>query len=70
MIAGQVRGRGLMFVDFRNAWPPPEPPYPRPVRRVTPRAERVLSWIVIFNLVMLVVGPLAGVTLFDFLRAL
>lgn len=59
-----------MFVDFRNAFPPPEP-WPQPSRkRVSPQAERTLSWIVAFNLVMLVLGPLAGVTLFDFLRAL
>ncbi|WP_375394820.1 hypothetical protein [uncultured Sphingomonas sp.] len=60
-----------MFVDFRNAWPPPEPwPPKRPPRHVTKRRERMIGWIVGLNLLMLLVGPLAGATIFDAIVAL
>jgi hypothetical protein len=60
-----------MFVDFQNGWPPPEPwePKPKPPR-MTKRAETLTTWIIGFNLAMLVIGPLAGVTVFDALRVL
>lgn len=54
-----------MFVDNRN-WPPPPPWQPeRPVRRLTVKQARVMRNIVVFNLLMLIFGPLAGVTLLD-----
>ncbi|WP_174287113.1 hypothetical protein [Sphingomonas bacterium] len=60
-----------MFVDFNNAWPPPEPWQPkRPPRRVTKRQERMIGWIVGLNLLMLLVGPFAGATIFDAIFAL
>jgi hypothetical protein len=37
---------------------------------MTKRAETLTTWIIGFNLAMLVIGPLAGVTLFDALRVL
>ncbi|GHH14799.1 hypothetical protein E2E30_00785 [Sphingomonas sp. AAP5] len=54
-----------MFVDFQNQWSPPEPPAPKPAPRQNKRAESITAWIIGFNLVMLLVGPLAGATLFD-----
>ncbi len=58
-----------MFVDTRD-WPPPPPWQPeRPARRLTDRQARVMRNIVAFNLVMLIVGPLAGVTLLDAVAA-
>ncbi|MBB3996842.1 hypothetical protein [Aureimonas pseudogalii] len=55
-----------MYVDFRNDGPPPEPWKPeRPKARLTGRQEKLLVWIVCFNLLMLFLGPLAGVTLLD-----
>ena len=60
-----------MLVDFQNGWPPPEPWEPKPApKRMSKRAETLTTWIVGFNLVMLVLGPLAGATLFDVLRVL
>lgn len=49
-----------MFVDFRDQPPPPpwRPERPRP--RLTPRQERRLARIVLLNLLLLLVGPLAG----------
>lgn len=59
-----------MFVDH-NAWPPPEPWRPRPSqRRMTPRQERLIAWIIGFNLLMLLFGPLAGATVFEGIMAL
>ncbi|WP_294351992.1 hypothetical protein [uncultured Sphingomonas sp.] len=59
-----------MFVDNRD-WPPPAPWQPeRPTRRLTIRQAQVMRNIVVFNLVMLIFGPLAGVTLFDAVAAL
>jgi hypothetical protein len=55
-----------MYVDFRNDWPPPEPLKPeRPKRRLNKRQETVVLCIIGFNLLMLIVGPLAGATLFE-----
>ncbi len=60
-----------MFVDFDNAWPRPEPwQPPRPAPRVTKRQERAIGWIVGVNLILLLVGPLAGATIFDAVIAL
>lgn len=58
-----------MFVDNRG-WPPPAPWQPeRPIRRLTIRQARVMRNIVVFNLLMLIFGPLAGVTLLDAVAA-
>lgn len=54
-----------MFVDFQNGWPPPERWEAEPTPLPNPRRESIAAWIIGFNLVMLLVGPLAGVTLFD-----
>ncbi|KQU55982.1 hypothetical protein ASG67_07830 [Sphingomonas sp. Leaf339] len=60
-----------MFVDFRNAWPPPEPWQPKPQPpRISRRGESVLAWILGFNLLMLFLGPLAGATVIDAVVAL
>ncbi len=60
-----------MFVDFNNAFPPPEPWKPeRPASRVTKRQERTIGWIIGLNLVLLLVGPFAGATIFDAVMAL
>ena len=59
-----------MFVDFQNEWTPPERPEPTPAPRQNKRAESVTAWIIGFNLLMLLVGPLAGATLFDAVAAL
>jgi hypothetical protein len=58
-----------MFVDNRD-WPPPPPWQPnRPVRLLNPGQARVMRNIVVFNLLMLIFGPLAGVTLLDAVAA-
>ena len=58
-----------MFVDNRD-WPPPPPWQPnRPVRRLNAKQARVMRNIVVFNLLMLSFGPLAGVTLLDAVAA-
>ncbi|GAA0668856.1 hypothetical protein FHT00_000370 [Sphingomonas insulae] len=59
-----------MFVDFRDQPPPPrwEPKRRRPP--LTARQRNVVGTIAIFNLVMLVCGPLAGATLFQAIPAL
>lgn len=54
-----------MFLDLQNAWPPPEPWRPERKPRITRRQQRAIGWIVMFNLLMLLLGPLAGATLFD-----
>lgn len=59
-----------MFVDFEQGWPPPERREPDPAPRQNKRSETVAAWIIGFNLVMLLVGPLAGATIFDAIVAL
>jgi hypothetical protein len=60
-----------MFVDLPNGWPPPEPSRPRrPNPRLTPREQKVMGWIIGFNIVMLLLGPIAGTTLFDAVLAM
>lgn len=52
-----------MFVDSENRRLPepwrPQPPKPR----LTARQQKVMVWIIGFNVVMLLFGPLAGTTL-------
>lgn len=60
-----------MFVDFQHGEPPTEPWQPRPPKpRLTPRQEAAMGWIVAVNLVLLLVAPIAGFTLFDAMIAL
>jgi hypothetical protein len=49
-----------MFMDFRDPVPPPrwEPPPPRP--RLSARQERWLGRLVLVNLLLLLVAPIAG----------
>jgi hypothetical protein len=61
-----------MFVNFNGDWPPPPepPPAPSPRPRLDRRAEARLGWVIAINLLMLLLAPLAGITLFDAVRAL
>ena len=60
-----------MYVDSRNDWPVPGPRKPqRPRNRLTKRQETVVVWIIGFNFLMLLLAPLAGVTLFDAIIAI
>jgi len=60
-----------MFLDTRNPWPAPEPWRPeRPRPRLTKRGEGVLGWVIGFNLLMLVIGPLAGSSVVEALVAI
>ncbi len=52
-----------MFLEFQSEGPPSEPEPPRP--RLGPREQRVLGWILAFNALLLLIAPIAGVTLFD-----
>jgi hypothetical protein len=57
-----------MFVDLPHYWSPPEPQRPRP--RLTERQQKVMGWIIGFNVMMLFLAPIAGITIFDVLLAL
>ncbi len=59
-----------MFMDFRDQPPPPrwEPKPRRPP--LTTRERKAVKTILLFNVVMLVCGPLAGATLFQAIPAL
>jgi hypothetical protein len=61
-----------MFVNHNADWPPqPEPPQPPPPRpHLDRRAEARIGWVIALNLLMLLIAPLAGITLFDAARAL
>lgn len=52
-----------MFLEFQSEGPSSEPEPPRP--RLGPREQRVLGWILAFNALLLLIAPIAGVTLFD-----
>jgi hypothetical protein len=63
-------GAALMFVDLPHYWSPPEPPPPqRRYPELTIRQQKVLAWIIGFNVLMLFLAPIAGVTLFDVIAA-
>ena len=57
-----------MFLEFPDEGPSSGPP-DRPEPRLTPRGERVLFAVIGFNVVLLFVAPIAGVTFFDALAA-
>lgn len=59
-----------MFVDFRDQPPPPPWPPTPPPRRISRREEKVLTWVIGFNLLMLLFGPLAGSSVIDALVAI
>ncbi|WP_242096091.1 MULTISPECIES: hypothetical protein [unclassified Sphingomonas] len=56
-----------MFLDLHNAWPPPEPWSPPSRPRMTKTRERMIGWLLGFNLLMLLVGPLAGASVLEIL---
>ena len=63
-----------MFYDPNGPWhdPPREPRPQRPVRRapeLSPRQAKTLGWLVIVNLAMLLLGPLAGSSVINALAA-
>jgi hypothetical protein len=59
-----------MFVDLPHYWSPPEGPQPEKTRpRLTKRQEKALGWILGFNILMLFLGPLAGSSVLEAIRA-
>jgi hypothetical protein len=59
-----------MFVDFRDQFPPP-PWQPRPPgRRITRRQERLIGAIVLANMALLLLAPVAGGTIIAGLLAI
>ncbi|CCD86052.1 conserved protein of unknown function [Bradyrhizobium sp. ORS 285] len=57
-----------MFVDLPAYWPD-DPKPERPKRRISARGEKVLIGLLGFNMVLLVVAPVGGVTLIHWLIA-
>ena len=59
-----------MFVDHQNRYrsDPWQPKRQKP--RLNLRQQRIMAWIVGFNVLMLLFGPLAGATLFQAIWAL
>jgi hypothetical protein len=50
-----------MFLDVKDLWPPAPPnQQPEPAPRLTPRRQRIVMVILAINLLMLLIGPLAG----------
>lgn len=54
-----------MFLDLKNLGPLPEPWRPTPRPRLTPSRERMVRRLIAFNLVLLLVGPLAGASILE-----
>ncbi|MDE1158497.1 MAG: hypothetical protein PW791_09490 [Neorhizobium sp.] len=48
-----------MFRDLGSYHPRPQKPEP-PARRLTPAQERLVVWVLGFNVLMLVLGPFCG----------
>lgn len=62
-----------MFLDVKDQWPPVPPPSPVPVpgqQRVRHRSDRMIALVVAINLLVLLVGPLIGSSLIQFVAAL
>ena len=60
-----------MFVNFNGDGPPPPEPPSRPAApRLDKKAEARFTWAIAVNMLLLLLMPLAGATLFDALFAL
>jgi hypothetical protein len=62
-----------MFLDLRDQWPPVPPPTPLPETgkpRFDRRAERIVGLIVVINLGLLLLAPIAGSTVLQAISAL
>ena len=59
-----------MFLEDKRFGPlaPPDPPPRGP--KLTPRQGRVLTWVIVANVVLLLVAPIGGMTLFNALAVL
>ncbi|MFD1745426.1 hypothetical protein ACFSE1_08150 [Rhizobium helianthi] len=52
-----------MFLDLKNYNPKPEPPRQEPARpNLTVRQQKLLAWIICFNVLLLLVAPIGGAT--------
>jgi hypothetical protein len=59
----------MMFRDLGNYHPRQEKPA-RPANRLTPAQERLVVWVLGFNLLMLVLGPFCGSSVIEGLLSL
>ena len=62
-----------MFLDLRDQWPPVPPPTPLPEtgkHRLDKRAERIVGLIVVVNLGLLMLAPIAGSSVVQAISAL
>ncbi|BAM86988.1 conserved hypothetical protein [Bradyrhizobium oligotrophicum S58] len=57
-----------MFIDAPAHWPDDPKPEP-PKRRLSPRGEKLLLVLLGFNMILLVVAPIGGVSLLHWLVA-
>lgn len=59
-----------MFVDLPHYWSPPEGPQPEKMKpRLTKRQEKALGLIIGFNVLMLLLGPIAGTSVLQAISA-
>lgn len=51
-----------MFLDLKDPWPPPPPNEPpaKAAPTLSPRRQGVLAVFVVLNLLLMLLGPLAG----------
>lgn len=55
-----------MFLDLKSYGPRPEPWPPKDKRpQLTPRAQKILLWIIGFNVIVLTIAPIGGATVID-----
>ncbi|MGE6738754.1 hypothetical protein ACQKGC_00605 [Allorhizobium pseudoryzae] len=55
-----------MFLDLKSYGPRPDPLPPKPSRpKLTPRGEKVMIWIICFNVLVLTIAPIGGATVID-----
>ncbi|KUR80274.1 hypothetical protein [Novosphingobium sp. FSW06-99] len=62
-----------MFLDLRDQWPPVPPPNPLPDAgkpKLDKRAERIVGLIVMINLGLLLLAPIAGSTVIQAITSL
>lgn len=60
-----------MFLDLDGYQTPSEPWRPEPPpRRLSPRGEKVMLWVIGLNILLLLVAPIGGATLIHALWAL
>lgn len=59
-----------MFLDMKSYGPRPEPLPPKPSKpNLSAREQKILAWVICFNILVLFIAPIGGATVIHSLLA-